>query len=211
MKNMLLYVGVLLFGTLSVSCSKDEDSGSVASNAVVGSTISSVSSSAGVSNIEGIVTSVTDGVSSYAITATVTNPTVIAVLEDMSGVAVSGNTVSMASLRLKVTTKGIEAVSGFEPGVIVKYSDGVGKRYPINGTNRYREVVSKSTENDFMWYGFMQIKVMEVVESESAIEGIKSITYWCNHAFGMVAIKVTFDDDTWGRWLLNGMAPVDTE
>ncbi len=211
MKKVFLFVGVLLFGTLCVSCSKDEESGSLASNAVVGSTISSVSSSAGVSEIEGIVTSVTDGVSSYALTATVTNQDVIDILEGMPGVAVSGSTVSMASLRMKVTTKGIEAVSGFEPGVIVKYSDGVGKRYPINGTDRYREVVSKSTENDFMWYGFMQIKVMEVVESESAIEGIKTITYWCNHSFGLVGIKVTFDDDTWGRWLLNGMAPEDAE
>ena len=211
MKRELLFLGLMLFGAVTGSCSKEEGTGGVASNAVVGSTISSVSASAGVSNIEGIVTSVADGVSSYAITATVTNPVVVAVLEDMPGVAVSGNTVSMASLRLKVGTKGIEAVSGFEPGVIVKYSDGVGKRYPIDGSARYREVVSKSTENDFMWYGFMQIKVMEVRESESAIPGVKTITYWCNHTFGMVCIEVTFDDDSEGRWLLNGMAPTDTE
>ena len=50
-----------------------------------------------------------------------------------------------------------------------------------------------STDNDFSWRG-MKIKVIQVEGETQKADGVKSVTYWGNHRFGIVAVETTFDD-----------------
>jgi hypothetical protein len=159
----------------------------------VGASVSSSSIAvAGISNIEGSVTGLNNGVSTYTGTAVVTNSAIKNVLSSYPGVTVSGNNITVTGVKFKSTKEGIESVYGLDPGIIIKYSSNVGDEYEITGTSKKRVVTAKSTNDDFMWGG-MLIKVLKVEENTQK-QGIKKITYWGNHKWGMVAIKFEFDD-----------------
>ena len=40
----------------------------------------------------------------------------------------------------------------------------------------------------------MKIKVIQVEGTPNKADGVKSVTYWGNHRFGIVAVETTFDD-----------------
>ena len=40
----------------------------------------------------------------------------------------------------------------------------------------------------------MKIKVIQVENTSNKADGVKSVTYWGNHRFGIVAVETTFDD-----------------
>ena len=61
-------------------------------------------------------------------------------------------------MQFKQTTKGLELLSGPTAGVIVNYDSSAGAKYPIGNTGAYREVMSKSTTDDYP-YGFITLRL----------------------------------------------------
>jgi hypothetical protein len=99
--------------------------------------------------------------------------------------------------KFKMTDKGILDYNNIdhEPFVLVKYDAEVGDKYTLkksDGKTIVREVVRKSTTDDFYWGG-MFIKTIDV-EQSSNIPGVESITYFCNHKFGVVAVRLQMED-----------------
>jgi hypothetical protein len=102
-------------------------------------------------------------------------------------------------LKVKMTDKGILDYQNMdhEPFVLVKYDAKVGDKYTLeksNGTTITREVVRKSTDDDYYWGG-MLIKTIDV-EQDSRIPGVEKIEYFTNHKFGLVGIRVYMEDGT---------------
>ena len=139
---------------------------------------------AGVSGFSASVTTLTDGVSTYSAQATVTNALLKNMVSDFPGVTVNGNTVTITGLKIQQTTEGIKCLTGDGAGIIVKYSSAVGDTYPVGDTGNKRKVVSKS------------IQVETDANNLGSTGGIDKITYIANHKFGLVGVKVTFNDAT---------------
>jgi hypothetical protein len=99
----------------------------------------------------------------------------------------------------KITDKGILDYNNadHEPFVLVKFDAKVGDKYTFeksDGTVITREVVRKSTDDDWLWNG-MLIKTIDV-EQDSRIPGVEKIVYFTNHKFGVVAVRVVLEDGT---------------
>jgi hypothetical protein len=99
----------------------------------------------------------------------------------------------------KITDKGILDYNNadHEPFVLVKFDAKVGDKYTFtksDGTVITREVVRKSTDDDWGW-NFMMIKTIDV-EQDSRIPGVKKLIYITNHKFGIVAVQVVLEDGT---------------
>lgn len=201
LKSIIIFSALLL-----TSCDLIEEAitgsklgGSQSAIGEVGVTVTSSSTQInGVSNIQASVTSLSGGVSTYTGSATVTNSSILNTLSNLPGVTVSGNTVTVTGVKFKSTTEGIESIYGFDPGIIIKYSSSVGDKYDILGSSTKREVTAKSTTDDFSWGG-MLIKVIKVEENINR-GGIKKITYYGNHKWGMVAIRFDFDDGSYSQF-----------
>ncbi len=195
MKNIVCFIGLLL---LIVSCNDDDLSSVGGNQSPMGEVGSKVSSSSqpimGVSNFSAKVISLSDGISTFSATATVTNEAVKNVLSNIPEVTINGDNVTAEGFKFKITTEGIESVEGTGDGVIVKYDAKVGDSYPIQSMGHSRKVVYRSTDDDYD-YGFFYIKVVKV-EVDSKMPGVDKITYWANHKFGIVAIDFQFDDGT---------------
>jgi hypothetical protein len=193
MKTRLL-LAALLFIPLFISCDKvDTIKGEQSPIGEVGVTVSSSSLSvAGVSNINGEVVDLQDGVSVFSGTATVSNSNIKNILSNFPEAEVEGNQVTVSDIEFKITDKGIESVHGLAPGTIVEYDAKVGDEY--NTADGVRKVISRSTDDDYM-YGFFMIKVIEVEENLNKY-GVKKIKYWANHRFGLVGIEITYDDNS---------------
>lgn len=102
-------------------------------------------------------------------------------------------------VKYKNTSEGILDYTNKDgkPFVIVNYSSSVGDKYVLtksDGTTITRTVTGKSDVDDFP-YGMMLIKTM-TVEQDSRIPGIRKIEYKANHKFGLVQVKVFFEDGT---------------
>lgn len=187
---------VLLFG-----CNKDGSSelkGDQSPMGEVGATVSSSSAEiAGVSGFSATVTSLEGGVSKYTATATVTNPLLKNMASNYPGVEINGDQVTVTDVEIQQTKDGIKSMKGPGAGVLVKYDSKVGDTYPIEGSDKERKVVSKSTDDDY-YYGFFLIKTIQVEMDQSHVAGagITKYTYIANHKFGLVGVKVDFDDGT---------------
>ena len=143
----------------------------------------------GASNINVSVVSLDNGISTVEGTFTMTDPRYKKLIESHPKFFdVDGDKVRVHDVKFKVTTNGIENVSGESNGIIIKYDSKEGDSYS-NG----RKVTHVSTDNDFDWRG-MKIKVIQVEGTTSKADGVKSVTYWGNHRFGIVAVETTFDD-----------------
>ena len=143
----------------------------------------------GASNINVSVVSLENGISTVEGTFTMTDPRYKKLIESHPKFFdVDGDKVRVHDVKFKVTTNGIENVSGESNGIIIKYDSKEGDSYS-NG----RKVTHVSTDNDFDWRG-MKIKVIQVEGTTSKADGVKSVTYWGNHRFGIVAVETTFDD-----------------
>ena len=143
----------------------------------------------GASNINVSVVSLENGISTVEGTFTMTDPRYKKLIESHPKYFdVDGDKVRVHDVKFKVTTNGIENVSGESNGIIIKYDSKEGDSYS-NG----RKVTHVSTDNDFDWRG-MKIKVIQVEGTPNKADGVKSVTYWGNHRFGIVAVETTFDD-----------------
>jgi hypothetical protein len=194
----------LLCGTMSLfSCKKESINilgGTQAKNGGVGVTVTATTTVAGVSSIAGSVKTLQDGISTFSGTAVVTNTTIKNVLTNVPGMVINGNNVSTTSVKFKLTSEGIESIAPLDPGVIVNFSSKAGDTY-TGSTGVKRTVASVSSTDDFSWGG-MLIKVYKIEENPNKL-GIKKITYWANHNFGLVSIEFTFDDNSVAKFPLS--------
>jgi hypothetical protein len=152
---------------------------------------------AGVSNFSAVVTELKDGVSTYTASAKVTNTFIKNMVSGFPGVTINGDDVTITNLKMQQTTEGIKCLTGPGAGVLVKYDSKVGDTYPVGNTGKERKVVSKTGKDDYP-YGFFLIKTIQVETTPIDMKsgGIQKITYIANHKFGMVGVKVDFDDET---------------
>lgn len=206
MKKLFVLLSGITMIVLCVSCDKlfnkddpAELSGDQSAMGEAGVTVSSSSAPiAGVSNFTATVTSLKDGVSSYNATATVTNALLKNMVANFPGVTITGNQVSITNFQMQQTTGGLKCLTGPGAGIIVKYDSEVGDTYPIGSTDNVRTVVSKTGVDDYP-YGFYLIKTIQVETNPNTLKttgGVTKITYVANHKFGLVGVKVAFDDGT---------------
>jgi len=198
-KVMLIFMMVnLVFLNSCFKEDADELNGDQSPMGEVGVTVSSSSMEiAGASNIEAVVTNLKDGISTYSASATITNPVLKNLVANFPGVEVNGDVVSITNMKIQQTKEGIKSMSGNNMGVLVKYDSKVGDTYPIEGSSNVRTVVSKTGVDDYP-YGFYLIKTIQVEQTNIGLKssGITKYTYIANHKFGMVGVKVDFDDGT---------------
>jgi hypothetical protein len=201
MKNLFIILSLLCLA-MCYSCDlikdKDDISGDQSPMGEVGVTVSSSSAEiAGVRDFEATVVELTDGISRYSAVATVTNPLIKNMVANFPGVEVTGDVVTITDMKIQQTKEGIKSISGNGAGVLVKYDSKVGDTYPIEGSNSVRTVVSKTGEDDYP-YGFFLIKTIQVEQEPVSLKsgGIVKYTYIANHKFGLVGVKVDFDDGT---------------
>ncbi len=206
MKNVLKLLVFFTLGVLNISCnnSSDNDSpsdltGSQSAMGLAGVTVSSSSAEiAGVSDFSAVVSRLENGISSYTAHATVTNPLVKNMISNFPGVVIDGDSVSISGLQIQQTTDGIKCITGPYAGVLVKYDAAVGDTFATATSGKVRKVVSKTGVDDYP-YGFYLIKTIQVettVNDANRVSGITKITYIANHKFGMVGVKVDFEDGT---------------
>jgi hypothetical protein len=204
MKKSILvtsWISILLF---TASCSKTESSSSGVSGdpspmAQIGETVSSSSSTiSGVSDFNATVTNYQDGISTYNASLIVTNALIRNMMATYPGISVSGNKVTATNFKIQQTKNGIKCITGGGEGVIVNYNSNVGDTYAVGTTGKTRKVVRKSTTDDYP-YGFYNIKAIQVEANANTFintGGVKSFTYIANHKFGLVGVKISFDDGT---------------
>jgi hypothetical protein len=195
MKTKIFSLIILLSITL-FSCKKvttESIGGTQSAMGLVGATVSSSSAAvAGVSSITGRVATLADGVSSFSGSAVITNTTIKNILSNYAGATISGNNVSISDVKVKFTSEGIESFGPLEKGVIANFTSKVGDTYSTSSGKR--TVTAVSTTDDFSWGG-MLIKVIKVEETPNKL-GVKKITYYSNHKWGLVAVEFTFDDNS---------------
>lgn len=203
MKKIIFCLSAALLIIISMSCKKSDDEstnleGDQSPMGQVGTTISSSSIAiAGVSDFNGTVVALNNGVSSYNGSAVVTNAVIKNMLSNVPQLTIKGDTVFAKDIQARSTTEGIEVFSGLRPGIMVVYGAGAGESWPIEGSSDKRTVISKSTDNDYP-YGFMFIKVSQIDEPVTgalkSTTGLSKITYWANHRFGLVGVQFEFSD-----------------
>jgi len=204
-KQFLFLLGITLV-LLCMSCDKllnkddpAELSGDPSAMGAVGVTVSSSTAPvAGVSNFNATVTALKDGVSTYSAQATVTNTLLKNMVANFPGVVITGDQVSITNFQIQQTTAGLKCLSGPGAGIIVKYDSNVGDTYPVGTTGNVRTVVSKTGIDDYA-YGFYLIKTVQVETNPNNLKstaGVSKITYIANHKYGLVGVKVAFDDGT---------------
>jgi hypothetical protein len=204
MKTNLIYVIALFF---LASCdllgigNKSDDSSSIGGTTdipinTVGNTFAN-SLNIGAASLQGsiAITSVTAGEATINIKFPI--PPDIANLQIIKPKYQDANGNLDIDARFKMTDKGILDYNNkdHEPLVLVKYDAKVGDKYTLkksDGLTITREVVRKSTDDDFYWGG-MLIKTIDV-EQSSNIPGVSCITYITNHKFGLVAVQIEMED-----------------
>lgn len=98
--------------------------------------------------------------------------------------------------KFRITTKGVQSV--YDDGTnftLVKYDAEVGDTYTLkrNGQNLKREVIQKSTEDDYYWNGWL-LKTITVKETGRAVPGLSETELVFNHKFGLVGYTMKFED-----------------
>ncbi len=206
MKKLFVILFSIAILATCLSCEKlfkKDDPGTLNGNQSVmgeaGVTVESSSAEiAGISNCTATVISLKDGVSSYSGSATVKNELLKNMVANIPGITINGDQVTATNIQFKLTSDGFECKTGPGAGIMVKYDSNVGDTYPIGTTGKVRTVVAKTGVDDYP-YGFMLIKVIQVEEIPSYLKssaGVSKVTYIANHKYGLVGVKVAFDDGT---------------
>jgi hypothetical protein len=191
----LIFLGLLVAGT---SCKKDDNKALGGSQSAIGQ----VNNTFTTPPIEGLpdmtikVTDLTDGVSTVTYSSQITDDNLIPLIQSMTGVNITDHYVERER-QYRITSEGMESVYPEGNLILVKYDAEVGDVYTLDrgGKTLRREVVSKSTDDDYYWYGMM-IKTINVKETGRGIPGLSNIEFMFNHRFGIVGIIVVFEDGT---------------
>ncbi|MHC1777642.1 MAG: hypothetical protein AB9834_19745 [Lentimicrobium sp.] len=203
MKKILILILCSSIGFLCLSCEKTQDkedaselNGEQSPMGEVGATVSSSSAEiAGVSDFSAVVTKLEGGVSTYTASARVTNTFIKNMVASFPGVTINGDNVTITDMKIQQTKEGLKCITGPGAGVLVKYDSEVGDSYPVGNTGKERKVVSKTGVDDYP-YGFFLIKTIQVETTPIDMKsgGVEKITYIANHKYGLVGVKVDFDD-----------------
>ncbi|HBL77998.1 MAG: hypothetical protein A2W90_01170 [Bacteroidetes bacterium GWF2_42_66] len=204
MKNSILLLAVIFFATSCDWLVFDKDSSDSISGTTdipmntVGNTFSSsIKINGSYQNISGTIaiTAVTDGVATVKFQFPI--PSSLTFLQQIKPKYKDASGNLNCECKFKITDKGILDYNNIdhEPFVLVKYDAKVGDKYTLeksDGKTIVREVVRKSTDDDFYWGG-MIIKTVDV-EQSSNIPGVEKIAYFTNHKFGIVAVRAYMED-----------------
>lgn len=199
MKSKILSLIILfsVFATFT-SCEKDDDSGSLGGTQ---SSIGSVNNTfqlsgipSGISGASVKVTNLADGISTVTYSATITNSSYQSMASSMTDANVTGSSIQKEE-NYRITSEGMESVFPEGNLTLVKYGAKVGDVYSLKrgSTTMRREVTAVSTEDDYSWGG-MYIKTIKVKETGRNIPGISNIDFVFNHKYGIVGLKVSFED-----------------
>lgn len=190
MKKLLLILLTVPALFAAASCNKvDSIGGEQDSKGEVGTVLKG--DFAGATNPNVSVSKLDNGISTVSGTFTMTDERYMKVIKQLPDqFSVDGDKVTIKNIKYKATDEGVENLSGIYDGVLVKYKAKVGDTYSNGG-----KVTHVSKDNDFQW-GSMKIKVIEVQNSKKKLDGVKKVTYWGNHRFGIVAVETEFEDGT---------------
>ena len=190
MKKLLLILLTVPALFAAASCNKvDSIGGEQDSKGEVGTVLKG--DFAGATNPNVSVSKLDNGISTVSGTLTMTDERYMKVIKQLPDqFSVDGDKVTIKNIKYKATDEGVENLSGIYDGVLVKYKAKVGDTYSNGG-----KVTHVSKDNDFQW-GSMKIKVIEVQNSKKKLDGVKKVTYWGNHRFGIVAVETEFEDGT---------------
>lgn len=150
----------------------------------------------GVDNETVEVVDYSNGVSTVQYTATISNSALLEMVKAMPDVTVNGNQASV-SRKYRITTKGFQSVYDEGNLTLMNYEAKEGDKYSINrnGSTLERRVTKVLKEDKYQW-GFMLIKTVHVEETGRNIPGVSKIEFVGNHRFGMVGVKLYFEDGT---------------
>jgi len=200
-------VACLAVATVFISCEKEDSGSSIGGSqspiGKEGNSFSLIGSIPGVSNVSAQVASLNNGVSVISASVNITNSTYMDLIKNafdsgiFTGGEISGTKVS-GELRFNFTDEGIQSV--LPDGkllTVIKYNAKKGDVYTVKqGSHTIRrEVTNVSDENDFPWGG-MNIKTITAKETGRGVPGVDYMEYRCNHRFGLVAVKLFFEDGT---------------
>jgi len=196
MKTLL---AIVLMGLMLTSCEKynylgNDLGGAQSPIGEVGNTFS-IAGTDGISNITCNISDLIDGISTIYYTCRIDKPEWVTMAQYIPGSTISGNTI-ISGGQAKITENGIMNVYDEGNLLLVNYNTAsVGDKYSLKtgGRKIEREVTAKSTEDDFFW-GWMLIKTIDIEETGRGIPGVNKITYFTNHKFGLVGLKVEFED-----------------
>jgi ribosomal protein S11 len=179
------------------SCTKEDPNGPISGTPIdqgkAGTTVIASGTMPGVTSASAKVLSVENGVSNVEMTAVVTSPVLKALAQLQSAYCtVKGDTV-VGHFGVRLTSEGVQLVTGGKNSTIVNFSDGVGTVYTSEVSGRKHTIVAKSTTDDYP-YAFYNIKVSKVEESISVGGSIVKIYFFANHKFGLVGIEIVFED-----------------
>lgn len=198
--NLLNYLFIVLFLTSMVACEEDDFGlvgGEQSSMGEVGNTFSfSFPGITGVSNGAATVTENEDGVSLITYSATVTNEKYLNMISSPD-IQVDGSKIT-GEFKCRMSTDGIEVIDDDgNSSILVKYDASVGDTYSgkYNGSSITREVTDVSSEDDFLWGGWL-LKVVQVEATNCVTPGVAKCIYYANHKFGLVAVRMVFEDGT---------------
>lgn len=160
----------------------------------------------GVDNENAVVISNSDGISTLQYTATISNPVLMDMVKAMPDVTVNGNQASVTR-RYRITTKGFQSVYDEGNLTIMNYDAKVGDTYSMqrNGSTLKRQVTNVSKEDEYQW-GFMLIKTIHVEETGRNIPGVSKVEFVGNHRWGMVGLKLYFEDGSTQNLTIIGQA-----
>jgi len=196
-----MIVACLAVAAVFISCEKvkvntlDGDQSPIGQ---VGTTFSLLGNVSDVSNASAQVVSLDDGVSTISLSANITNPDYLSMLSSLSSkVDISGTTVKI-DRQYRFTDAGIQSVyPNGEVLNVIKYNAKVGDVYTIKrGAHTiHREVTVVSNKDEYSWNGLL-IKTIHVKETGRGVPGLDYVEYVTNHKFGLVALKIFFEDGT---------------
>lgn len=191
-------VGVLLIG-LASACGVPGTSATVAGPQ---SAIGEANNTFAINNITGFtgfnakIGSLADGVSKIVVSCTVADSAMLDIARVIPGTQVNGSTVTGGG-SARITTAGISNIYDEGELVLIRYDAKVGDTYSLKrGTSTItRKVTSVPVADDYPWNG-MLIKTATIEETGRGLPGVSKIEYRANHKFGLVGVKVYFEDGT---------------
>lgn len=155
-----------------------------------------ISQVTGISNATAKVSSLDGKTSTITYTCTVDNPSWLSMAQYIPGTVVNGKNVTSTG-KVILTDEGIMNVYDEGNLILVKYDAEVGDSWSLKrgSSTITRTVTKKSTTDDYSW-GWLLIKTITVEETGRNIPGVLKVVYETNHRFGLVAVKVYFEDGT---------------
>jgi hypothetical protein len=192
-------LAIAFMGLMLTSCEKynylgNDLGGAQSPIGEVGNTFS-ISGVDGISNISCKISDLADGISTIYYTCKIDRSDWVTMAQYIPGSTITGNTI-ISGGQAKITENGIMNVYDEGNLLLVNYNTAsVGDKYSLKtgGRTIEREVTAKSTEDDFFW-GWMLIKTIDIEETGRGIPGVNKVTYFTNHKFGLVGLKVEFED-----------------